>query len=62
MMIANITYKDVDTLYEKLRIPVGRTPENAFDNMFFRNDGDSVSTDRTYPYDEFVDIVCISES
>ncbi len=62
MNIANITYEDVDTLYEKLKIPIDTFREKSFGiNSFGINNGDSISTDKTSPYDEFVDVVCVSE-
>lgn len=61
MKIANITYEEINELYEKLNVPVENFRDKSFGiNYFDLNLGDSVSTDRTSPYDEFVDMVCTS--
>lgn len=55
-MIASITYEDVNALYERLRIPFEESQDKPYDES-----GESVSTDKTMPYAEFVDVICVTQ-
>ena len=59
MKTVNLTY---DALYEKLKIPAEIFRDKSIGVSFLgRDDGDSVSTDKTIPYEDFIDITCASE-
>lgn len=61
-MIASITYEDVNALYDKLRIPFEESQDKPYDESFFSNQsGESVSTDKTMPYAEFVDVISVTQ-